>query len=317
MAQLERAYLIVGSDELMKQKALDKLCSYADESMKDFNVDIINAADKPEPELLISSLNMLPMMDDYRLVIIKQLENLDKASQEALIDYLKNPNPQSVCLGIATKLAKNTRLYKAFAASHPKALISCEAKKAWELASQAQKIAQEQQLYLDHDAAELLVSLLGESSLLYQTELKRLALQFGKGYKLSYEDIYTNVKRIAEIKPWTFLDALFDRRLSYALELFEQMPDQNIMGLYVMSLSRLRELISYKSLAKEGREHYAAQELGMQPWQLKNHAKWSKNFSSEGLIRSLKMAADCEHELKSVSDKRGAYLNWILSLYAE
>ena len=78
---------------------------------------------------------------EFRLVILTNCDKLPKAMSEPLVEYFANPSPTTVCLVVATTLAKNTRLYKAIKKLGDKAIIDCAPKKTWEMPPQVVKMA--------------------------------------------------------------------------------------------------------------------------------------------------------------------------------
>ena len=112
-AKLLAAYLAVGPDEMKRARAIDKLKSRLNQSFITFNLDEISVSAELTPESVLSSAQTLPMGDSRRIVVIDDAGKLPKSVSEALVGYLKNPNPTTTLMLSASKLAKTTRLYKA------------------------------------------------------------------------------------------------------------------------------------------------------------------------------------------------------------
>ena len=112
------AYLIVGADDLKRRQATTRLKGRLDQSFSAFNLDEHVAASDLEAQDIISSLNTLPLGDAFRLVMIERADKLPKPVSEAIIVYLKDPNPACVLCLVAESLPKNTRIYKAVAKGH-------------------------------------------------------------------------------------------------------------------------------------------------------------------------------------------------------
>ncbi|MDO5044261.1 MAG: DNA polymerase III subunit delta [Coriobacteriia bacterium] len=317
MADLLAAYLIVGDDELRQQKALEKLKSYIPEKAQDFDLNRFDATEALDIDELSASLNAFPLMADKRLVIIEHGEKLSKEIQEALIVYLKNPLETTILALASLKLAKNTRLYKAFQAISASSIVELQSKKAWQMPQYAQKLAASLSLTLDSFAAQELVSRLGTSTILIESELKKLQLMYGEGQTITKKIIEEQVARVEEVKPWDFTAALSERNLIKALDLYQQMRTQSELVLLSMSLSRIRELMVAKALEQRAQAHRLAEVLGMQAWQIKNHQAWQANFTMEELTEALVSAADCEQKLKSQADKSSIFLDWLLNVLRE
>lgn len=313
-AALLHAYLMVGEDELKQRTALERLEKrLAASGEAEFNQDVLDGASLSDAALLRSSLDTLPFASDFRLVIIKGVDKAPKATRDMLADYLASPNPTTVLAMTCAKMPKSTRLYKAVAKLDEKAVMDCAPKKRWELPPQVAGMARTRGKQMDPEAAELLVRLVGESTTMLDTEVRKLASTIGDRANITAADVEANVTRIAEVKPWDFLDAVCQRDPALAMRMLDEMPSQSPIGLFTLAVSRLRELIAAKALAERGTPGMLAQTLGMQSWQVKNHATWARNYTMAELLAALRGAATCDEALKSTPDKTRAIQRWVLS----
>lgn len=311
--QLLPGYLIVGEDDLKREEVLRRLEQHIDEEAQDFNLIILDAGiQQVDVDEVVTLLNTMPFMSDLRIVIIKDAHKLDKASSEQIIAYIADPSPTSVLALSCEKLAKNTRLYKAFNKLGSQSVIACDPIKRYQLPDFLVKSARERYtISLEPRAAELLVSRCGESARMLFNELEKLIEMHPDSLTITFAMVDTYVAQTAEVKPWDFLDALAERDISRALKLYQSMTSPNLMGLYTLALSRVRELLTAQSLSDRQMFGQLAQELGLQQWQVKNHQRWIRNYTGEELVALLRSAAICEQKLKSSSDKDGAFVEWI------
>ena len=100
-------------------------------------------------------------------------------------------------------------------------------------------------------------------------------------------DVERYVTRIAEVKPWDFLDAVCERNARRALELYGLMQSPSEIALVSLLVTRLRELVCAQSLASRGQPGALAGTLGKQGWQVKNHLRWASRFGRGELADSL------------------------------
>ncbi len=314
-SKLLPAHLMVGSDELKKKnalKALDRRLGQAGDPA--FNRDEYGStAGYPEPAELLSSLDTLPFGSEFRLVIIHDVETAGKALTEQIVSYLKNPNPTTVLAMTATRLASNTRLYKAVAALGANAIVDCSPKKRRELPVVVRQMAAGYGLDLDPDAAAELVSLLGESRMLIDSELAKLAVAFAGRPHVSAADVRENVARVAQASVWDFLDAVSRRDPVSAMRLLLLMPDESPMGVFSLTLTRVRQLLVTKCLERRGAVGSLAHELGLQPWQVRSYPQYARNYAMGELVGAIQGACECELALKSRPDKMLSLQRWILS----
>lgn len=313
-AKLLPAYLLVGPDEVKRDAAIDRLVSRLEASgMATFNLDDRDMTKPQEPDEIIASLCTFPMGSDFRLVILRSCDHLVKAMSDALVSYLAAPSPDTVCLIVADALARNTRLYKAVAKIDAKAVIDCSAKKRWELPAYVQGMASRHGVSISSAAAEELVARVGESTRMLDTQLKKLAAMTGSS-NIELADVERYVVRTAEIKPWDFLDAVSARDVARAFELYRLLPPKSEVRLLSLLLTRVRELIVAKALDERGQARELASTLGVKDWQVKNHVRWSRLFSTDELVDALRSAVETECALKGSRDSEIAFTTWFASI---
>lgn len=307
-------YLIVGSDELKSSRAVERMRARLGKSgMVEFNLDERDMTKDPQVDDIVASLNTFPMGTEFRLVILTNCDKLPKAMSEPLVEYFANPSPTTVCLVVATTLAKNTRLYKAIKKLGDKAIIDCAPKKTWEMPPQVVKMAAAHGKAMGLPAAEALVARSGENTRMLDNELKKLASMV-TGSEITLADIERHVMRTAEVKPWEFLNAVAARDLVRSLELLKLQPAKSEVRLWSLLVTRLRELIIAKSLDTRGQGSQLATTLGVQGWQVKNHLSWARRWRMDELLEALSQAIEVELALKGSRDSELALRMWVISM---
>lgn len=318
-AKLLSAYLVVGADELKRETAVSRLKGRLAPGFEDFNLDERTVSADLVPSDLVNSLDTMPMGGGFRLVILRcGSDKVPKDLSRALVSYLSDPNPTTVLCVVAESMDRRTALYKALKKVGPKAVIDCTPLKRWRLPEYLQRHARATvRMELDRDAAEELVSRVGESTTMLDRQLRTLA-EFCRGNgRITRQDVEAHVARTAEVKPWEFLDAVSARDASRALELLNLMPNQSGIGLVVLVTTRIRELVCAKALDARGEGGRLAEELGKTDktaWQVKNHRGWARGFSMAELEESLVACARCERSLKNGGDGRSELTGLVLTI---
>lgn len=313
-ASLLPAYLVVGPNELKKDQALARLRKRAEGPFEAFNLEELDGQAIAEPDQLLSSLNALPFGEGQRIVIVTHAEKLPKPVSEAVVSYLASPNAACVLCLVAITLAKNTRLYKAVAKLDKKSVIDCSAVEKRELTPYVQKLAAAHGASIDFDAAQELVARVGDNAQMLDNQVIALVNLLGGSGHITSDFVKNNVARIAEVKPWDFLNYLSARDTRQSLETLMLLLDNSPLGLLSLITTRLRELICAKSLAERGQSAALASELGKQQWQVKNYPRWAANFASGTLEQALIQCAETEAALKTSADPKLALTNLILTI---
>lgn len=306
-------YLIVGADELKREFVLGRL---NDRMRKlgdlDFNKDVLVGSGL-DADSLIGACNTLPFMSEKRLVVVNDAEKMRKPTQEALVKYLTSPNESTVLALVAEKLAKNTRLYKAIAKIDKKAVIDCSPKSARELPAQVRQFAASRGVSITQQAAEELISLVGDSTVHLDAEIQKMATALGKGALIDMPEVQQFVARVAEPKPWHLSDALAARDARRVATLLSRMERQSPFGLLTMCVNRIRELLVAKEMRSAGQGALASA-LGKPDWQVKNHFRWADGFSQKELEHAIVSAADLDRAMKSGADQQMAFERWALEV---
>lgn len=312
---LLNAYLIVGEDELKRQHALERLRKrIAELGDLEFNHDEFDGESATGTEIA-AACNTLPFASELRLVEVKNGEKLSAAEQKVLEAYLSAPSESTVLAFSCNKLAKNTRLYKAFASYNSKAIIDCAPMKKFELARALRSMATGYGFALTESSAAKLIELVGEDTLRLDAELRRLSLATTRGETLDTNAIEQMVTRTAEAKPWDLTDALARRDLYTALSLIPVLEDAPLKHLS-MCVTRLRELACAKSLSERGELSLLPQVLGVPAWRVKNHGSWVNNYTEDELRKAIIGARDCEQSLKSSSSSIDPFSDWLIKVIA-
>jgi len=255
-----------------------------------------------EPSTLLDALNTLPFAALYRLVVVRELEGLLKPVSEALVDYLKAPNPTTVLVLTASKLASNTRLYKAIAASHAQAIVQTAAKKQPELLELIGKMARDQGVGIDRQAAEVLTRRLGNNTVALNNEIVKLAAMARAAQRRSIDlnSVQSHVVRSEEPKPWDLTNVVLARDLPRALQLLARMQSASPIALLFQIVVKLRDVLRVQGLRQLGLN--PAVELKRPEWQLRNELIAASRYSRQELEGLLRLAPVTEKGMKSGGD---------------
>ena len=313
------AYLVVGEDELKRQTVVERLRKrVADGGDLEFNHDVFDA-EEADVAQIVGACNTMPFMSDMRLVEVSNAQKLRKADAEALIAYLGNPSPTSVLCLVADKLAKNTRLYKAVAATGKKSVIPCDPKKRVEMPAMVRQMAVTHGVTFTDRAAQKLLELVGENTVKLDAEIRKIALAHNSRDAVSPADVESMVVRVAEPKPWDLVDAMAERNLSRCLELLGFMENASPFSLLAQCVKRVRELMCARALLDRGEEGNIPAALGLngkRAWLAKSYVANARRFSAVELRRAVIAARDTELAMKSGTDPRSALVDWLIVVCA-
>lgn len=308
------AYLIAGEDELKRETVLKRLhARLATMGDLSFNSDTFSAR-TCTGEQIVAASNTLPFASDVRLVEVHEVEKLRKADLDLIIDYLKAPCPTTVLALVAQKVAKNARILKAVTAFGKTAYIDCAPFARKDLAKAVRSMAVGQGVTFTEGAASALIDLVGTNTVALDSEIRKLALSHRGSDPVNENEVFSLVSRTAEVKPWELVDAFASRNSKRCLYLLHRMEKVTPYALLAMCVTRLRELLTAKALARRGEAQALASVLKLPGWRVKNYHMWARGFSEQELIEALRTARDTEQAMKSGTDAHDAFVDWMLSV---
>lgn len=306
------AYLIAGEDDLKRATVLsrlrERLAKMGDLS---FNSETFMGSSCTGEEI-VTAANTLPFASPVRLVEVHEIDKLKKADLDVLVAYLEQPCPTTVLALEGQKVAKNSRLYKRVVALGKKAFIDCAPFARRDLSKAVRSMALSHGIAFTEGAAAALIDLVGTNTVALDSELKKLSLSHRGTDPVNESEVLSMVSRTAEVKPWEFVDAYSGRNVTRCVHLLNRMQKTSPYGLLAMCVTRIRELISVKSLCRRGEQASLSKALGMPDWRVKNLRRAAQGFSTEELVEALRLARDTEQKMKSSSDAESAFMAWVL-----
>jgi DNA polymerase-3 subunit delta len=200
-------YFLFGTDTYEIEKAADDIIQSLDGQISsDFDKEIIRLDKKEEIDKYIASALTYPFGGDYKLVVLKNLENA--ADKKALTDYVSNPSDFTYL--VITYNEKISSL-----SSEPfKTIIAngwaFEARemKTSDLINWVIKEVRKYKLSIDYEDAEALVDIVGESKNRLEQEIKKFFNYLGENKKISTELIHSLASNTKEYTIFNLLDAI-------------------------------------------------------------------------------------------------------------
>lgn len=318
LSDLKPVYLIHGPEELLLEQAVERLkrrlSALAD---LDFNLDVFDG-DTALPEDVIAAANTLPFMSDRRLVILRKADRMSADALGILADYAADPNPDTTLVLVASKIARNLRIFKKIDALGGVAEYKAPAKRDY--ARTVVGMFADRGKRVGLDAAEVLVRAVGYDLRRLSVEIDKAISFTGDEATLSRDEIEQVMSTTAPTSIFDFLDALGSRNCRDAMRLLSALLDEgeSIHGVHAMSVRHIRNLLSTRALLERDEDGSVtaliSREIGVREWQARNIATQARRFSSEELVGALLSAAESEARMKTSRDPRLVFEIWVLEV---
>ncbi len=308
-------YFFVGEDALKRQVAEDRLKSrIAKLGDIDFNYNEFDGS-KCKASDIVEACQTMPFLCDYRYVLVREADGLNAAGAKALCAYIKEPNETTVLALSTSGFDGKSALGKAFSAAPKTQVVDCS---LGDVEAIVRSLATGHGKTITPAAAQLLVERVGTDTIHLDTELQKLALAHEGNEPISVQEVAEQVAGVAatEFKPWEFLDAVSAQNAQKCFLILSGVEDDELIHLFSLVQSRIKELIAAQSRSCSTRAALASA-LGKKDWQVKNHARWAQGFAPGALERACISAVQTEAAMKSGTDKRDAFTDWLCTFFAD
>lgn len=280
----------------------------------DFNMDTFDG-ESVGADNVIAAANTLPFASDRRLVIVRNVDKMDKAGQESLAAYAADPSPTTVLVLVAAKLAKNTKLFKAVDKAGGAAEYA--APKKADYPQEVRSLFEAKGKSIARDASELLVSSVGYDLRRLSVEVDKAISFVGDRDSVTLRDIEQVASTTAPTSVFEFVDAVGARDCRRSLTLLGDLlgEGESVFGLHALALRRIRDLIAVSSLDARGAGlPQMARELGRPDWQLRQLPKQARAFRPGELVGLIGAAAEAEAQMKTSRDPRLVFERYVMKV---
>ncbi len=296
-------YLFQGEEDFLIEQLCDHIVQYAlSPQDHDFNLDILYASEIDGSQL-INAVTSYPMMAERRLVLLKNLHQLDEKAQEMLAKYSEQPSPSSCLVMTATKIKANTPLSKS-----KKHFTVFEAKKLYDnkIPDWIRSQLTPHKITITNEAVRLLLASTGNSLRNINVELEKILLQLDDRKEISVKDVERVVGVSKQYNIFELCDAVGNRNIGNGLAIANRMlqAGESAVGMLVMLtrhffiLARIKE---YK--AQRMQERDMARELKIHPYFLKNYLRQAGQYSRDQLRDAFSILLDADVNIKSSYQK--------------
>ncbi len=184
------------------------------------NLDVLDAAETDVGEI-VTRLDTLPFFGDRRVVVVKRLDELTAAGQEAMEAYLSRGAPPTVAIFTASALDRRTRLFKVIQQHgeiHP-----CDPLREKDAPAWVVQVARRAGKKMGPPAADALVKAAGTGLRVLQLEVQKLAAYAGDRQEITGADVAAMASHLSETKFWTLTDAIGQRAARPAMQALEEL----------------------------------------------------------------------------------------------
>lgn len=321
--KLHNVYLFYGPEAYIRKSAIaaleKKLLMPGLESM---NRTVMSA---PSAQAIIENCETLPMMSDYRLIIVQDcaLLTAGKAKDEAqdsdeLCTYLPRV-PETTCLvfDLSGTIDKRKKLSKALLAM-PGA-VSFDALDDAQLTRWIGQTLRPLGKKMDRAACEMLAFTSGRDLTMLHGELLKLAAYAGERESITTQDVDQIATHTAECTVFAMVDALSAGKVKEAFELLSVLLSggEQRIGILAMITRHYRQMMHLSAMQRDRMpQAQIAKTLGIPPFALTRLSKQVGKRPYEALQTCVSLCVQADYDIKRGAMREDAALDRLMLMLA-
>ena len=329
----ERIYLLYGREHYLIDNAIKLFKESLNESMIDFNLDILDGKEIMLDQLL-SSIETLPFMDERKIVIVKDFELLMKGKKKNFSDkeekifaeHLENIPDTTVLVfavygdidkkkSIVNKINKNGIVY------------NCEKISDMDLFKWTRRRFDENQITIENAQVMYFIESTGYKDknnefILsdIENEIKKISSFAGKDTKVTNEIIDRLSQKKIENDIFKLIDYIGEKNSQNAIKILNDMINEgeSVLGIFAMINRQFKIVLQVKALLNKGMNNKdIADKLKMSLFVVNKSIKISKNFTESMIIDMLNYILESDYKIKNGLMRDTLAIEMLVSQYCQ
>lgn len=325
-------YLLYGREYYLIDNAIKNFKESLNESMIDFNLDVIDGKEVFLDQLL-SSIETLPFMDDKKITIVKDFEllkgkrkNFSEGDEKYFIDYLNNISESTVLVFVVYgEVDKRKKIVKKI--QEKGIVFNCDkisdmdlfkwTKRKFESFGSIIENSQvmyfiESQGYRDKSSDKTLADL--------EHEIIKISSFVGKDNKVTNEVIDRLSQKKIENDIFKLIDYIGEKNSSNAIKILNDMiqEGESVLGIFAMISRQFKIVMQVRQLQIQGSSvNDIGQKLNVRQFVVNKALKQSRNFSDEMIIDMLNFILENDFKIKNGLIKDTLAVEILVSKYCQ
>jgi DNA polymerase-3 subunit delta len=306
-------YLLYGPEGYLIEEEIQKLLNQTlSQKERGFNYHIFNGEEHGSQEI-VQAAQTLPMLSQYRFVLVSEADHMDVEKVGALLDYIRKPS-LTTCLALYGQTIGSWKKHRKEIEKVGK-VDEYPRLKGRALVSWVKSRMREKGKTLSEEAADYLVEAVGDHLYDLDNALEKVFLSVGEKQTIELSDVEEITSEVKVSTVFDLTDAIGHQNLEKALGIldkameskaifFRKEEDGSKFGdpipfLLSMMARQYWSMLVIKQISSHLREvGELAKELGTSPWNVKKLMDQAKNFSEASLQEGIRKCHQTDLAIK-------------------
>lgn len=329
----EKIYLLYGKEHYLIDNSIKLFKESLNESMIDFNLDILDGKEIMLDQLL-SSIETLPFMDERKIVIVKDFEllikgkkkNFSDKEEKIFIEHLENiPDTTVLVFAVYGDIDKKKNIVKKI--SKNGIVYNCEKISDMDLFKWTRKRFDENQITIENAQVMYFIESTGykdknnEFTLSdIENEIKKISSFAGKDTKVTNEIIDRLSQKKIENDIFKLIDYIGEKNSQNAIKILNDMINEgeSVLGIFAMINRQFKIVLQVKELLNKGMNNKSiADKLKISLFVVNKSIKISRNFTESMIIDMLNYILESDYKIKNGLMRDTLAIEMLVSKYCQ
>ncbi len=285
------------------------------EEVRSLNEAVVDAKEVP-PERIWELARGLPMLSQWRLIVVDNASEISQRSWERALDYLRRPAPTTCLIFRAQKPPPAGEVSQLLRGKG--VVVEARPRSEASALDWIENAANGKGKRITRGAARLLLELIGPDESSLDAELEKLVSFVAEGDLIEEHHVQEITAGVRTSTLFQLTDALGEGRLSEALKVMDRLMDQGTSPLAALGmLARQLRLLQSALLWRKGETHCSFSPDQISEFLREKLLNQSGQWSEERILNALRGLAWIDRKVKSGRlEARWLLDRWILQLGA-
>jgi len=278
--KLSPLYFFYGEETFLIDRAVESIRQMViAPHLSDFNLNVFYGRER-EPQDIINSAKTLPLLSDYRLVIVKEADQLKPSCWEDFSSYFNHPLQSTCVIFCAEKMVLKPKLLNVFKKRGK--VVRFYHPYDSEVPEWIRKIAKEFNKKVSREAVALLsVELESDLQKIY-SELQKIATYVGEREVIEKDDVNEALADVRGATVFDLVDCIGNKDVEGALSALGRLSatGEHPLKILMMITRQVRLMARAKEMLREGFSYTdVGRKLGIRDFYLKGFLEQVHTFS--------------------------------------
>jgi len=299
----DQIFLFNGNEGFLKDEGISLILEkYEGKYDEDFDLTIMQGKEVNDSQI-IGELSAAPMMNEYRIVVIRDVNKCTVKVKNILKKWLDDPGDSTIGVFSTSEQIspKKVKFIEKF--SEKAVIINCYELEYNDMVDRIKGGFADKKRDVDQHIIDFMIDMIGFDLSKMKNEIKKVLIYTVNKDSINLEDVSQVVSNIRSDSIFSLVDMIISKDTVKSLKTIGNViKDRSDQGILLVALlcRQLKNILIYDSLYRVGLDDITiAQRIGINPYFLRNVGSQSRKLGTTNVVRAFNKLLSMDIKLKS------------------